>query len=182
MWFAPFERGRRRVCHGAPATSAPVDHAFRTGWGRTARKPRSRSAEESLVNASDRAARWCGGHSSPPPAALPLTRTRRARAPTAPSPPAARWTASRRSAVGASRWRFSCDRSPRPCRARSCLPPTRPPPESQSASAPGFWPPGRDRHDAGAPARQSAPARRRAALRARSGSTISTSAATGRAP
>ena len=28
--------GGRRVCHGAPATSAPVDHASRTGWGRTA--------------------------------------------------------------------------------------------------------------------------------------------------
>ena len=25
--------GGRRVCHGAPATSAPVDHASRTGWG-----------------------------------------------------------------------------------------------------------------------------------------------------
>ena len=34
----------RRVCHGAPATSAPVDHASRTGWGRTVRKPRSRLA------------------------------------------------------------------------------------------------------------------------------------------
>ena len=36
--------GGRRVCHGAPATSAPVDHASRTGWGRTVRKPRSRLA------------------------------------------------------------------------------------------------------------------------------------------
>ena len=32
--------GGRRVCHGAPATSAPVDHASRTGWGRTVRLPR----------------------------------------------------------------------------------------------------------------------------------------------
>ena len=31
--------GGRRVCHGAPATSAPVDHASRTGWGRTVRPP-----------------------------------------------------------------------------------------------------------------------------------------------
>ena len=31
--------GGRRVCHGAAATSAPVDHASRTGWGRTARPP-----------------------------------------------------------------------------------------------------------------------------------------------
>ena len=30
-------RGGRRVCHGAPATSAPVDHACRTGW--TVRPP-----------------------------------------------------------------------------------------------------------------------------------------------
>ena len=29
--------GGRRVCHGAPATSAPVDHASRAGWGRTVR-------------------------------------------------------------------------------------------------------------------------------------------------
>ena len=36
--------GERRVCHGAPATSAPVDYASRTGWGRTVRKPRSRRA------------------------------------------------------------------------------------------------------------------------------------------
>ena len=28
----------------APDTSAPVDHASRTGWGRTVRKPRSRLA------------------------------------------------------------------------------------------------------------------------------------------
>ena len=33
-------QGGRRVCHGAPATSAPVDHASRTGWGRTVRQPR----------------------------------------------------------------------------------------------------------------------------------------------
>ena len=32
--------GGRRVCHGAPATSAPVDHASRTGLGRTVRLPR----------------------------------------------------------------------------------------------------------------------------------------------
>ena len=31
--------GGRRVCHGAPATSAPVDHASRASWGRTARPP-----------------------------------------------------------------------------------------------------------------------------------------------
>ena len=31
--------GGRRVCHGAPATSAPVDHASRASWGRTARLP-----------------------------------------------------------------------------------------------------------------------------------------------
>ena len=31
--------GERRVCHGAPATSAPVDYASRTGWGRTVRQP-----------------------------------------------------------------------------------------------------------------------------------------------
>ena len=31
--------GERRVCHGAPATSAPVDYASRTGWGRTVRPP-----------------------------------------------------------------------------------------------------------------------------------------------
>ena len=35
--------GGRRVCHGAPATSAPVDHASRTGWGRTVRRPPSRA-------------------------------------------------------------------------------------------------------------------------------------------
>ena len=29
----------RRLAHGAPATSAPVDHASRTGWGRTERPP-----------------------------------------------------------------------------------------------------------------------------------------------
>ena len=28
-------RGGRRVCHGARATSAPVDHASRASWGRT---------------------------------------------------------------------------------------------------------------------------------------------------
>ena len=37
---SPRVGGGRRVCHGAPATSAPVDHASRTGWGRTARLPR----------------------------------------------------------------------------------------------------------------------------------------------
>ena len=31
--------GGRRVCHGAPATSAPVDHASRASWGRTVRLP-----------------------------------------------------------------------------------------------------------------------------------------------
>ena len=31
--------GGRRVCPGAAATSAPVDHASRTGTGRTVRKP-----------------------------------------------------------------------------------------------------------------------------------------------
>ena len=30
---ASHRRGGRRGCHGAPATSAPVDHASRTGWG-----------------------------------------------------------------------------------------------------------------------------------------------------
>ena len=39
--------GGRRVCHGAPATSAPVDHASRTGWGRTVRPPR-RSAHAAV--------------------------------------------------------------------------------------------------------------------------------------
>ena len=37
--------GGRRVCHGAPATSAPVDHASRTGWGRTVRLPPQRSGQ-----------------------------------------------------------------------------------------------------------------------------------------
>ena len=32
--------GGTNVRHGAPATSAPVDHTPRTGWGRTARRPR----------------------------------------------------------------------------------------------------------------------------------------------
>ena len=32
--------GGRRVCHGAPATSAPVDHASRASGGRTVRPPR----------------------------------------------------------------------------------------------------------------------------------------------
>ena len=32
-------RGGRRVCHGARATSAPVDHASRASWGRTGRPP-----------------------------------------------------------------------------------------------------------------------------------------------
>ena len=31
--------GGRRVCHGAPATSAPVDHASRASGGPTARLP-----------------------------------------------------------------------------------------------------------------------------------------------
>ena len=40
--------GERRVCpNGAPATSAPVDHASRTGWERTVRLP------------------WHGGHRPP---------------------------------------------------------------------------------------------------------------------
>ena len=38
-------RGGRRVCHGAPATSAPVDHASRPGWGRTVRPPSRRGRE-----------------------------------------------------------------------------------------------------------------------------------------
>ena len=57
-----------------------------------------------------------------------LTRARRATAPGAPGPPAARWSASGRSAAGASRWRLSYAPSHRPCRRRYCLPPTRPPP------------------------------------------------------
>ena len=96
------------------------------------------------------------------PAAPPLMG---ATAPTAPGPPAARWTASGRSASDASRWRVPCALSTGPCRARSCLPPTRPPPDSPAVSAPGSWPPGRDRHDAGAPARRSAPAPQRAVHR-----------------
>ena len=36
--------GGRRVCHGAPATSAPVDHASRASGGRTVRLPRPRRA------------------------------------------------------------------------------------------------------------------------------------------
>ena len=39
----PPQGGGRRVCHGAPATSAPVDHASRADLGRTVRKPRSGS-------------------------------------------------------------------------------------------------------------------------------------------
>ena len=41
--------GGRRVCHGAPATSAPVDHASRTGWGRTVRLPRRSSPPPHLL-------------------------------------------------------------------------------------------------------------------------------------
>ena len=46
----------RRVCHGAPATSAPVDHASRTGWGRTVRKPRLRLAGARQTRARVRSA------------------------------------------------------------------------------------------------------------------------------
>ena len=46
------------------------------------------------------------------PAAPSLIRVRRATAPTAPGPPAARWTASGRSAADASRWRAPCALSP----------------------------------------------------------------------
>ena len=69
--------GGRRVCHGAPATSAPVDHASRTGRGRTARRPRGR-----LVGRPGRAARWPGGGPGvgswgiPSPAAASATRRR----------------------------------------------------------------------------------------------------------
>ena len=46
--------GGRRVCHGAPATSAPVDHASRTGWGRTVRLPQAPGA----LGERRRTARW----------------------------------------------------------------------------------------------------------------------------
>ena len=70
-----------------------------------------------------------------------LSRARRATAPTAPGPPAARGSASGRSAAGASRWRLSYAPSHRPCRRRYCLfRQTRPPPESPPASVPGSWP------------------------------------------
>ena len=50
--------GGRRVCHGAPATSAPVDHASRASWGRTVRLP------------------WHGGPRPPEAAASPRTSAR----------------------------------------------------------------------------------------------------------
>ena len=47
--------GGANVRHGAPATSAPVDHTPRTGWGRTARPPRCCSAPRRPRGASAKA-------------------------------------------------------------------------------------------------------------------------------
>ena len=59
--------GGRRVCHGASATSAPVDHASRASGGRTVRLPRHRRASGAEVFQTDPQAesrdgclRWCG--------------------------------------------------------------------------------------------------------------------------
>ena len=89
-----------------------------------------------------------------------IIQDRPAAAPAVPVRPAARWTASGRSAAGANRRRASCSPWLPPFRPRTFLRPTRPPPGSPSASAPGSWPPSRGRSDAGSPARQSGPARR----------------------
>ena len=69
------------------------------------------------------------------------------------------------SGSGATEWRLSCARSPRPCPERSGLRPATPPPESRPASGPGPRPPGPDRLEVGVPARLSAAARRRTGLR-----------------
>ena len=101
----------------------------------------------------------------------PLTQALRATAPTAPGPPVAKWTASGRSASGASRWRLPCVPSAS-AMSRTLLPSaSQTAPDSPLASAPGSWPPSRDRHVAGVPARQSATARLRAALRSPVGGT-----------
>ena len=62
--------GGRRVCHGAPATSAPVDHASRASWGRTARLPqpsgaRRRPVERLGTGVPGARAAWTPGFDGP---------------------------------------------------------------------------------------------------------------------
>ena len=52
VWGRWLSRGGRRVCHGAPATSAPVDYASRAGWGRTVRPPRRSAHRPGTITAS----------------------------------------------------------------------------------------------------------------------------------
>ena len=141
--------GSLPVCRKRPFTThADRLHPRLTGGrlpvaGPVARRPAGRGHRrggQPLPQRRVRRLRRPPGHAS----RAALTRVRRATAPTAPGPPAARGSASGRFAAGASRWRRPYAPSPWPCCARACLPPTRPQPASPAASVPGSWPPGRD--------------------------------------